>query len=193
MINENASQVLWQKYSKGSIAIFPLSKSKGAAYKALRSGESTETILEMLECDPEYCRRQGKHGLKYARVTRGLAFRGALMQYSEDLIRISRRKYTWQCSQERKPKPVIQDPVLLDTENAEAVKGERLARLLNRRSWFDVLGELLAIALIGTAVLSLCIGWALQATHSPLCQKPIQPLLSTVCDMGESWLQHISP
>ena len=60
-------------------------------------------------------------------------------------------------------------------------------------SWFNVIVNQLILALCVIAVLALCVGWVLQATHSSLCLKPTQPVVGAVCNIGEDWIRETSP
>jgi len=54
---------LWQQYSQRVFVVFPYSKSFAVASKAFSSGESRETILQILSGAPEFClikERQGE-------------------------------------------------------------------------------------------------------------------------------------
>lgn len=164
MTNEREYEMLWQTYYEwvGYVTLFSWNKSVDVARIAIECGEHVETILRILECDPEYHRRQAKHGPEYAKRVRDLNYRKAHQVHYHDL---------W-----------VGRPML-------RFRPLRFSAL----SWVNAFVDQLILALSTIAVLALCSGWVLQATHSPLCLKPTQPALSAVCDLGEDWTKAISP
>ncbi len=171
---------LWQQYSQDSqivaTSLLPHSKSCAAAMRAILNGESQETILQMLEFDPQFQRIKEKQGYGCAKRYVEIVFEHTC---SQDVI-------------EHPPLPTskvkIVDMGMLDTEYAQQVaeddQDEQIAP--SRSLWnFDSNNSKWNVVTVGFTKICLLFAWMLLFSvclscwisftrRTPLCNKPIR-------------------
>ena len=215
---ELSYEKLWQHYSQESqgsqkvhlMPLLPNAKSYVAAQKAVADGQNMESILQMLQFDPEFQRVKEEWGEDHALYCAELAFQYAYWRHADlrhnpgnpvwnflrNLFRMNglsgqnsfREQYTSRQGLSAS-KPKIVDLGMLDTEYAQMVEDENIPPVhpsINLRNLMFLGFYDLCLLSTLMLLLSVCFScWISYTGGAGICNKP-QPYLVDICQLSKA-------